>query len=202
MTLVHVIERAKYACRECESGVRTAPGPSRPFDKGLLGVGFLANVIVERFGNHMPYNRLEKKYGNEGLNLLRRVLERSAAKCAERLEPLYGLLAKQVRASDVLFTDDTPVMLARPNDRDKGSKESRVWVYLDRDGRRVYEFTESREQEGPLKWIEGFCGYIQADAYPGYDKVFVPNGATEVGCWAHARRKFVDAEGTEPDLAA
>jgi transposase len=202
VTLVHVIERAKYACRACENGVRTAPGPSRAFDKGLLGVGFLANVIVERFGHHMPYNRLEKKYRNEGLNLSRSVLERSAAKCAERLEPLYDLLCDQVRASDVLFTDDTPVTLARPSDRAKGSKEARVWIYLDRAGRHVFDFTDSRKQEGPHKWLADYRGFIQADAYPGYDKVFMPDGATEVACWAHARRKFVDAEGTEPQLAA
>jgi len=54
----------------------------------------------------------------------------------------------------------------------------------------------------PQKWLEGYCGFIHADAYPGYDKIFVPDGATEVGCWAHARRKFTEAEGTEPDLAA
>lgn len=133
ITLVDAIETMKYACRSCEAGVKVAPGPDRPFEKGLLGVGFLAQIFSERFGNHMPYNRLEKKFANEGLSLSRSVLERSMAKCADRLEPIYDLLCKQVRGADVLFTDDTPVTLARPTDREQGSKQGRVWIYLDRE---------------------------------------------------------------------
>ena len=64
------------------------------------------------------------------------------------------------------------------------------------------DFTESRIQDGPLKWLTGFQGYMHADAYPGYDKAFVPDGAIEVACWAHTRRKFIEAESSEPDLAA
>ncbi|MEM6706022.1 MAG: IS66 family transposase zinc-finger binding domain-containing protein [Acidobacteriota bacterium] len=76
LTFVHRIERVKYACRSCEEGVRTAPGPDRPFEKGLLGRGFLAHLIVERFDHHMPYYRLEKKYAGEGLDLPRSTQER------------------------------------------------------------------------------------------------------------------------------
>jgi transposase len=72
--IVHEIRRAKYGCRGCTDGVRTAPGPDRVIDKGILGPGFLAHVAVERFGNHLPYNRLEKNYASEGLSLSRSVL--------------------------------------------------------------------------------------------------------------------------------
>jgi len=202
VTLVHIIERAKYACRKCENGVMTAAGPDRPFEKGLLGVGFLANLLTERFGNHMPYNRLEKKYANEGMNLSRSVLERSAARCAKRLKPLYDLLSEQVREADVLFTDDTPVTIARPGDRAAGSKQGRIWIYLDRDGRHAYDFSDSRKSDVPMAWLGDYTGFVHADAYPGYDRAFVPGGATEVACWAHTRRKFVDAEKTEPELSA
>ena len=123
------------------------------------------------------------------------------ARCAERLEPLYELLCDQVRSADVIFTDDTPVTIARPRGQN-GSKQGRVWIYLDREGRHAYDFTDSRKQEGPLSWLNGFKGYMHADAYPGYDSAFVPDGAIEVACWAHARRKFVDAERSEPELAA
>jgi len=77
-----------------------------------------------------------------------------------------------------------------------------VWVYLDREGRHVYEFTDHRRKEAPIRWLRGFKGYLHADAYPGYDEVFVPDEATEVACWAHARRKFLEAETTEPELTA
>jgi transposase len=78
--IVHEIRRRKYACRCCTDGVVTTPGPDRVIEKGILGPGFLASVAVERFGNHMPYHRLEKKYAGEGLNLSRSVLERSLAR--------------------------------------------------------------------------------------------------------------------------
>jgi transposase len=78
LAVVHEIARKKYACKACEGEVRTASGPDRVIDKGLLGVGFLAHVLVERFAHHMPYNRLEAKYASEGLKLSRSV-------CARRL---------------------------------------------------------------------------------------------------------------------
>ena len=198
--VVHEIRRAKYACRQCGEGVQTAPGPDRVIEKGLLGPGFLAHVAVERFGNHMPYNRLEKKYAAEGLSLSRSVLERSMKTLAELLSPIRERLLQEILDSPVLFTDDTPVTIARPR-AGPGSKKGRVWAYLDRDGRHAYDFTESRKRDGPLAILAGYTGSIHADAYPGYDPLFLPEGAREVACWAHVRRKFVDAEASEPQLA-
>ena len=198
--IVHEIKRRKYACRSCTDGVVTAPGPDRVIEKGLLGPGFLASVAVERFGNHMPYNRLEKKYAAEGLDLSRSVLERSMAKCAQLLAPVHEELRAQLLRSESIFTDDTPVTIAQPGSQ-VGSKKGRVWIYADRKGRHDYEFTDSRKRDGPLQVLGDYNGFIQADAYPGYDALFLPDGATEVACWAHARRKFIDAEKTEPDFA-
>ena len=86
LTFVHIVKRTKYACRSCEEGIRTTPGPDRPFEKGILGTGFLSYLINERFGNHMPYYRIEKKHAREGVDVSRSVLERSVARCAARLE--------------------------------------------------------------------------------------------------------------------
>ena len=145
----HVIEREKYGCRKCEQVVRVAPGPDRPFEKGLLGVGFLANVVTEHIVNHMPYYRLEQKDSREGVELGRALLERSVAKVAARLNPLHDLLRAKVRASELIFTDDTPVTIAQPGDRESGSKQGRVWIYLDRQSNHCYEFTDSREAKAP-----------------------------------------------------
>ncbi len=198
--IVHEIRRAKYACRGCTDGVTTAPGPDRVIEKGLLGPGFLAHVAVERFSNHMPYHRLEKKYAAEGLDLSRSVLERSMKTCAEILAPIHEQLRKEVIAEPVLFTDDTPVTIARPRGR-IGSSQGRVWIYLDREGRHSYDFTESRKRDGPIAVLGDYRGAIHADAYPGYDGFYCPEGATEVACWSHARRKFDQAETTDPQLA-
>ena len=197
--IVHEIARTKYACAQCHEGVVTAPWRGKVIDKGLLGPGFLAHVITERFGNHQPYYRLEGKYRAEGLELSRSVLCESMARCAELLEPIAEELRQEVLASDVVHTDDTPVTLAQS--AEGGARQARVWVYLNRDGRHWYEFTESRKRDGPARVFRDFTGYLQADAYGGYDRLFFPGGATEVACWAHVRRRFIDAEATDPVLA-
>ena len=202
MTFVHVYERVKYACRTCEEGVITTPGPERPLGNGILGVGFLSYLINERFGNHMPYYRIEKKHAKEGVDVSRSVMQRSAARCAELLKPLYELLCSKVRAADVIFTDDTPVTIARPEDRSKGSKKGHVWIYLDREGNHAYDFTDSWKKEGPCNWLEAFEGHAHCDGYKGYDSIFERDDVIRVGCWAHARRKFIDAEESDPDVAS
>lgn len=198
-TVVHEIARKKYACAKCGEGVVTAPWRGRVIEKGLLGPGFLAHVITERFGHHMPYFRLESKYKSEGLDLSRSVLCESMTRCSEIGEPIVDVLKDQVVSSAVIFTDDTPVTIAQSNSG--GPREGRVWVYLDREGRHWYDFTPSRKRDGPARVLGDFKGFIHADAYGGYDQLFLPGGATEVACWAHVRRKFVDAEATDGDLA-
>ena len=198
--IVHEIACKKYGCRHCESAVVTAPGPDRPIEKGILGRGFLATVLVERFGNHMPYHRLEKKYAAEGIDLGRSVLQRSASRVAELFEPVAQQILRDILASGVIFTDDTPVTIAQgPSGR---SQTGRVWIYASRDGHHFYDFTASRKRHGPLAILGDFQGYIHADAYPGYDQLYLPGQALEVACWAHARRKFTEAESTDAALAS
>ena len=198
-TVVHELVRKKYACASCKQGVVTAPWRGKVIDKGLLGPGFLSHVIVERFGNHLPYFRLEGQYRGEGLELSRSVLCESMARCAELLEPIAHYTRQEILASPIVNTDDTPVRLAQSSQG--GSRQARVWAYLNQTGRHWYDFTESRKRDGPARVFADFTGYIQADAYGGYDRLFLPGGATEVGCWAHARRGFIKAEATDPVLS-
>ena len=197
--VVHEIARGKYACKACEETVKTAKGPERVIDKGLLGAGFLAHVIVERFLHHLPYHRLEKKYFSEGLDLSRVVLCESTLRCAELLEPVHAELAREMLSSRVIHTDDTGVHVAER--KDGSHKDAHVWVYLGERGEHVYDYTESRNRDGPREMLSGFTGYMQADAYGGYDVFYGPQGATEVACWAHARRYFEKEEATDAKLA-
>jgi transposase len=198
-TVVHEMARKKYACARCKEGVVTAPWRGKVIEKGLLGPGFLSHVIVERFGNHLPYYRLEGKYRSEGLELSRSVLCESMARCGELLEPIAEETRREIVASPIVNTDDTPVVVAQSSKG--GSRQGRVWAYLNQQGRHWYEFTESRRRDGPARVFKDFTGYIQADAYGGYDRLFLPGGATEVGCWFHARRGFIKAEATDPTLS-
>jgi transposase len=200
VSVVHEIARVKYACPRCKEHVATAPGPSRVIEKGLLGVGFLAHVLAERFAHHMPYHRLEKKYDAEGLALSRSVLCASAGRCADLLEPVYRRMLADVLASPIVGTDDTNVIIQEGSSG--GSRRGHLWLYRDLEGTNVFDFTESRARDGPARVLKDFHGYLQADAASIYDAFFLPGGAVEVGCWAHARRKFMEAETTEPALAA
>lgn len=198
-SLVHEMERVKYCCRSCQENVVTAPGPDRVIDKGILGVGFLAHVLTERFLNHMPYHRQEKKYASEGLSLSRSVLSASAIRCADLLSPIVDQLRREIIGSDIVQTDDTPVtMLADSSGR---KRTARLWIYRNISGRCYFDFTESRSRDGPQRILGNYAGSLVADAFPGYDKFFTEGNATESACWAHTRRKFVDAESSEPDLA-
>ncbi len=199
ISVVHEIARKKYACKHCESGITIAPGPNRVIDKGLLGVGFLAHVLVERFAHHMPYNRLESKYASEGLELSRSVLCESALRCAEILAPIAEEIRKDALASGVVQTDDTPVTIQEGSEL--RSRQGHVWVYRGLGGQVFFDMTESRSRDGPVRVLGNFAGYMQADAYAVYDDIYKDGRVIEVGCWAHARRYFIEAEIAEPKLS-
>lgn len=199
LTIVHEHARTKYAWKSCQEGVRTAPGPTKVIGKGLLGPGFLATLLVERFAYHMPYNRLEKKYASEGLELSRTVLCESAGRCADLLAPIAEEIAKDALASGVVQTDDTGVTIKAGSRRK--SRKSYVWVYRGLGGKVFYDPTETRGRDGPFRVLKGYKGYLQADALNAYDGLFKGGDIVEVACWAHARRRFVEAEVQEPALA-
>lgn len=199
VTVVHEHARKKYCCRCCQQVVKTATGPDQVIDKGILGTSFLAHLLVERFAFHMPYYRMEQKYASEGLDLSRVVLCQSAQRCADLLQPIHDQIGREVRESPVIHSDDTPIRKLQP--RDGPAKSGRMWIYADHEGREYFDFTESRRRDGPLSFLGDFTGYLQADAYSGYDCLYAPEGAIEVACWAHARRKFVEAESSSKEIA-
>ena len=126
----------------------------------------------------------------------------SAIGCKRRrnlLRPLYERQKELLLRSPVLWTDDTPVTLL--GDGQEGSRQGRFWTYIaDEHPYSVYDFTESRVRDGPASFLRGFEGYLHADAYGGYDHIFLGSNdaVREVACWAHARRKFFDAIHSSP----
>ncbi len=195
--LEHV--RPKYVCRKCAGQLAIAELPPEPITKGIPGAGLVAAVIVNKFVDHQPLHRQQQKFGREGPELHRSTLCDWLQQSAKLLEPLYTMMVAAVLRSKVIHTDDTPVRLLGEN----GERTGRFWVYVgDRNHPyTVYQATTSRSRDGPLTFLTDFKGYLQADAFSGYDCVFA-RGVTEVACWAHARRKFVEAEKTDPVLAA
>jgi transposase len=201
---LHVIEhiRPTYACKKCEGNVETASKPLQPIEKGLAGPGLLAQVITNKFGDHLPLYRQEDILGRSGYEIPRSTTCGWLAGCAGLVRPLYERMTELVLESKVIHTDDTPVPVLDPK-RGK-TREGRIWVYVgDREHPlTVFDYTPTRNRDGPTEFFGDYAGHIQADAYGGYDHLFKPKGdgspvPTEVGCWAHARRKFVEAERSD-----
>lgn len=197
---VHEHVRPKYTCRYCKDGVSSPPPPPRPIDRGIAGPGLVSQVIVSKFGDHLPLYRLEDIFVRHGAHIARSTLCDWVRAAAELLEPLYDLQRQLVVQSPVMWTDDTPVRVLVGEE--EGSCKGHFWTYLGDDAHpySVHDFTLSRSRDGPQKFLQSFRGYLHADAYAGYDAVFLgsASGVIEVACWTHARRKFFDARSGNP----
>lgn len=190
--------RLKYACPACHDGVVEAPAPPQAVEKSLAAEGLLAHVVVSKYADHLPLHRLEAIFARHGVTLARSTLCDWVADVATALAPIGEQLRREVTASRYLQTDDTPVTVLGTN---RGSFKGRLWTYLDPLGEQVvFDATATHERAGPETFLASFSGYLQADAYTGYDTLFRSGRITEVACWAHARRRFVEA--LETDVAA
>ena len=193
--------RFTYACRACEGSVVTAEKPAAPIEKGRPGPGLLAQVVTAKYADHVPLNRQTEIFARHGVTLARQTLCDWVAAAAEHLTPLYEDLKAGVLASPILHTDDTIVPVL---DRERtDTREGRLWVYIG-EGQPadiVYDYTPDRSRAGPLAFLRDFRGYLQADAYAGYDALYATGRVVEVACWAHARRYFFDAKASDPARA-
>lgn len=196
--------RLKYACRNCNSGscplcdgqaqIDIADKPHQPIERGLAGPGLLAYVITSKLTDHLPLYRIQQIFARQQVEISRSTLCGWMKAAADLVRPLYELMGRRVRESAILHTDDTTVPVM---DREH-CRSGRLWAYLGDASHPyiVYDYTPTRRQEGPMAWLGAWRGYLQADAYAGYDAVYA-KGVIEVACWAHARRYFFEAQGSD-----
>ncbi len=197
---LHVIEEAcqKYACTKgCT--VVTAVKPPAPVEKGMAGPGLLAHVAVSKYGDHLPLHRQEAIFARQGVELSRKTMCDWMRQCAELVSPLYDLMKERALCSKVVQTDDTPVPVL---DADlPRTRTGRIWTYVGDAAHpfTVYDYTPNRSRDGPDEFLRGFHGYLQADAYSGYDELYkdAERGITEVACMAHARRRYFEAQSSD-----
>jgi transposase len=194
-------QQVKYACRGCQGHVVLAPKPPQPIDKGLPGPGLLAQIITDKYQDHLPLHRCEQRFARLGVPLPRSTMGDWMAACAKLLKPLWQVLKEHVLGSKVLHTDDTTVPVR--DERRSEHRYGRLWDYIG-DGAHpgvVFDYTMTHARDGPAAFLKGFRGFLQADAYGGYDGIYTGSKGTivEVGCWAHARNKFKEAESTDPE---
>jgi transposase len=205
---VNVYRRPKYASpdriRGNKAGVVTAPMPDiHPVEKCKADVGLIAHAIVSKFADHLPFYRQDDIFEREGVRIARSTLDGWALRTADAIGLLGEALKHAVLDSSVIFTDDSPVALLEPG-RGK-TRTARMWVYV-KGGTDpplvAFDFTIDRRKCRPIDYLSGYKGYVHADAYSGYDELFRSEGVIEVGCWAHARRKYDEALNSRPAEAS
>jgi transposase len=196
--------RKKYACTGCESNgnnpqMETAAKPEMAIDKGMAGPGLLAYIVTSKFSDYLPLYRLEDIFERQGFEISRATQSVWCGDIADLAEPLWELMAERVRASHVVATDDTIMpMLSKGK-----TTNARMWVYVGDDGYpyNVFDFTLNRGRDGPKYFLKDYRQVLLADAYGGYNGVVAGNEITRAGCWAHMKRKVIDAEKAAPEIA-
>jgi transposase len=193
--------RFNYSCAHCQEGVVCPAPPPQLIEKGRPGPGLLAHVVTSKYCDHLPLNRLEGIFERHGVEIARSTQCDWVTQASFLVRPIVAEITREALSALVVQTDDTPV---RVLDRQApgGSKLGRLWVYRGEPGSVFFDYTPTRARDGPLRVLERYEGYLQADAYAGYDEIFRTRSVTEVGCMAHARRKFFDALATEPKAAS
>ena len=203
--LKHV--RHKYACKRCGQGcvhcdcnpqIQIATKQAQPIEKGLAGPGLLAYVITSKLADHLPLYRLENIFDRQGVDIARSTMCAWMLAAGELVKPLIDLMNARVKQSKVIHTDETRVPVQ--DQQKKGQcRKGRIWTYIGDElyPYIVYDYTPDRTRTGPQKFLADYKGYLQADAYGGYDGIYHKGQVSEVACWAHARRKFFDAKETD-----
>ena len=191
--LVHV--RPKYGCPTCKTGVHTAPLPSQPIPKSLATPSLLAYVAVSKYADALPLYRQEEMLGRLGIDLSRATLAAWMVRAGALVQPLVTRMREEILASGFVQCDESRLQVLREPGK---SAESLSYMWVQRGGSVdhpliLYEYDPSRSAEVPKRLFEGFRGVLQTDGYEGYGAVGREPGVVHVGCWAHARRKLIEA---------
>lgn len=180
-----------------------APMPPRPIENGDAGAGLLSWVLVQKYRHHLPLYRQETIFAREGLRLPRQTMCDWVMACAELLGPIQRAMQREIVASGVVQSDDTPVLCQ--GSKGSGKFQAYLWTYTSPlvEGV-VYDFTPSRGHEHVKAFLgERYEGYLVGDGYAGFGTIAnASDSVTETGCWAHAIRKFRDALKESPKEAS
>ncbi len=184
--------RGKWACAQCETLVQ-APVAAHVIDKGIPTTGLLAQVLVAKFADHLPLYRQEAIFGRAGLAIPRSTLGAWVGSCGVQLQPLVDALKADILKHRVVHADETPVQMLQPGHGK--THRAYLWAYaagaFDDTKAVVYDFCASRAGENAKAFLGTWRGSLVCDDFSGYKQLMV-HGVTEVGCLAHARRKFFD----------
>lgn len=193
--------RPKYAKPQGE-GILIAELPARPIDKGIPGPGLLAQIIIDKYTDHLPVHRQLQRFEREGIKLPSSTLIDWISGTCSLLEPLYLELKKLILSADYLQADETPIKVL--DKKKKGTTHKGYhWVYhAPLKGMVLFDYREGRGREGPHDCLKDFKGHLQTDGYTVYEDFDKKASITLLHCMAHARRKFDEAKDNDLERAS
>jgi transposase len=199
---IYVLEhrRPTYSCPKCDESIKTAPMPPQPIPKSTASPGLLAHVAVAKYADGLPLYRQSKQFERLGIDLPRNTLASHMLKVGALIEPLIEALSSHIRSHDVVQMDETPVQVLKEPGKVAQSR-SYMWVMKGGPPEHpgiVYHYDPTRSQAVPKQLLGDYRGYLQTDGYAGYNAILAADGIVGVGCWAHVRRKFMDAKKALP----
>jgi transposase len=195
--------RPKYACQHCEGtededrpAVRIAPVPPSIIPRSIASPSLLSYIMVQKYQDHLPFHRQETQFLRIGAEISRQDMSNWQQQIYNFLSPLFSLLKEIIKTGPVMRMDETTSQVMGEEDR-KDTQKSYIWLLKGGPPRKtivLYEYRETRTAKNAIELLEGFSGYLQTDGYEGYDAAArnLP-GIIHVGCFAHSRRKFIDA---------
>lgn len=190
--------RMSYECPKCKHSerpyIQKALTPSSLMSHSLASPSSVANVMYQKYVNSVPLYRQEKDWERLGIALTRATMANWVIRCSEDyLKPVTEHLRKEVLKRDVIHCDETPVQVLKENGK-KPQTKSYMWVYRTGNDTKapiiLYDYQPSRNGDHAVTFLKDFTGYVHSDGYSGYNKL---NGIVRCGCWAHQRRKFIEA---------
>jgi len=194
--------RLKYACKNCEgveddgSTVKIAPSPAQIIPKGLPTAGLLAYILVGKFCDALPFYRQEKQFIRLGIDIPRQSMCNWAMKVADKCQDVFKLLLDDIRGGPKMNVDETRLQVLKEPGR-SATQQSYMWVFRGgAPGKPIvaYKYSSTRSSDVAKLFLNDYQGVVQTDSYAGYDFLDTWPGIIHVACWAHARRKFMDAK--------
>ena len=192
--------RFKYA-KPDNSGVIIGKLPSRPIEKAMAGEGLLAQIVIDKYCDHLPLYRQMQRFERAGVKLSYSTLTDWVSDTCKLITPLFEALKTEVLKSNYVHADETPIKVL---DKDKKDSTHRgyYWVYQNSIDKIVFfDYQEGRGREGPTEILKNFTGYLQTDGYVAYDVFDKKENITQIHCMAHARRMFNDALDNDQSVA-
>ncbi|MBZ0332547.1 IS66 family transposase [Halomonas sp. ANAO-440] len=192
--------RRKYACPACEEGVQIAPAPAKLLPKSNASATLLAYVATAKYQDALPLYRQSQIFARHGAEIPRNTLARWMVQVGERMTPLVEALRQHLRQAPLIHMDETTLQVNAEADRPASSTS---YMWLQRGGPPgqqvvLFDYDASRAGRVPVRLLGDYAGRLVTDGYEGYAEVVRRNGIIHAGCWAHARRKFIDAQKVQP----